>query len=83
VVEKISRKDIDEVKQRFILANLRMSPIEAAKVLDVSVRTFYRLVEEGLIETIPTRPGRIRGIRCTAAALEAYRQKMVEPQHSE
>ncbi len=77
MVEKITRTDIDEVKRQFILSNMRLSPVEAARMLDISVRTFYRLVDEGLIATIPTRPGQLRGIRCTAAALEEYRLSML------
>lgn len=73
MVEKISRTEIDEVKRQFILENTRLSPPEAARILGISVRTFYSLVEEGHIETIPLRPGQVHGTKCTAAALEKYR----------
>lgn len=76
MTEKVTKRDVEEVKRQFILNNLRLSPPEAAKILGVSVRTFYNLVEEGYIETIPLRPGQIHGIKCTAAALDKYRSEV-------
>lgn len=75
--EKISRSNIDEVKRRFILENLRFTPKEAAAILKTTVRTFYRLAEEGLVVLVPLRPGQIRGSRVTAYGLEEYRRKVM------
>lgn len=75
MTERISRKEIEDVKRQFILRNMRLTPVEAARLLGVSVRSFYRLVEEGLIKTVPIRPGCTRGTRCTAEALDEYRKR--------
>ena len=75
MVERISRSEITEIKRQFILRNMMLSPVEVSQLLNISVRKFYHLVEEGLIATISTRPGQTRGIRCTAAAIEEYRTK--------
>lgn len=75
MVERVSRTEINEIKRQFILRNMLLSPVEVAQLLNISVRKFYYLVEEGLIDVISTRPGQTRGIRCTAAAIEEYRKK--------
>ena len=49
--ERITRKDIDEVKRLHILRNLLYSPQEVAQILCISVRTVFRLVEEGELDS--------------------------------
>lgn len=74
MTERISRNEIEEVRRQFILRNMRLTPVEASRLLGISVRSFYRLVDEGLIKTVPLRPGCVRGTRCTAEALDDYRK---------
>jgi len=76
VTERISRQQVEQIKREHVLRTVTYRPTEAAQLLGVSVRTFYRLVEEGLIATISIRPGQIRGLRCTALALEEYRRQV-------
>lgn len=77
VKQKISQEEMARVKRQFILENMRLSPVEAAALLNIKVRTYYRLVDEGLIPQIPLRPGQIRGSKCTAQGLEEYRRKVL------
>jgi hypothetical protein len=73
--ERITRADIDEVKRRHILENLLYLPQEAAGILGVSVRTIFRLVEEG--ELVPANGKTASGkTRITATSLEIYRKKI-------
>ena len=72
MTERVSREEIKMAKDRFIRNNLRFTPVEASLILGISVRTFYRLVDEGRIEVVPIRKGQIRGMRCTATAIDRY-----------
>lgn len=87
---KITRHDMEEVKRKIILANTKFRPEQAAVLLEISVRTLYRLIDEGLIKAHPLRPGQARGMRIYLQAIEEYRQIVMgddyfplKPQHIE
>jgi hypothetical protein len=71
--DKINKGDIEALKRRIILANTVLRPPRAAELLQISVRTLYRLDEEGLIKSQPLRPGQMKGKRYSLQALEDYR----------
>lgn len=72
--DKISRGNIEAIKRSIILANTVLSPLRAAELLQISVRTLYRLDEEGHIRSQPLRPGQIKGKRYSLQAIEDYRR---------
>jgi len=72
--EKISRGDIEALKRTIILANTLFRPPRAAELLQISVRTLYRLDEEGHIRSQPLRPGQMKGKRYSLQAIEDYRR---------
>ena len=72
---RITRKDIEEVKRQHILANLLSDPKEVASMFCVSVKTIFRLIEEG--ELIRAN-GKLNSgrTRITAQSVERYRIKI-------
>jgi hypothetical protein len=77
VNDRISWKEIEELKRKVILANSLLRPPRAAELLKISVRTLYRLDEEGLIVSQPIRPGQIKGRRYSLQSIEDYRQRVM------
>lgn len=75
--DRISRQEIISLKRTYILANTVLRPPQAAELLQISVRTLYRLDEEGLIKSQPLRPGQIKGKRYSLQALEDYRRAVM------
>lgn len=72
---KITRKEIDEVKRQHILDNLLYEPQEVATMLCVSVKTVFRLIEEGELSRANGKKNAGR-TRITARSLELYRIKI-------
>jgi excisionase family DNA binding protein len=68
--EKITRRDIDEVKRQHILDNLLYTPKEVAAMLSVSVRTVFNLLDEGKLHR--AKHGS-RTTTITARSVEKYR----------
>lgn len=75
--ERITRAEIEEAKRKYILKNTLLRPPRVAELLQISVRTLYRLDEEGLIKSQPLRPGQIKGKRYSLQAVEDYRQLVI------
>lgn len=81
--ERVTKREIDEIKRQHILKNLLYSPVEAAQVLSVSVRQLFVLVQEGKLEAANQAAANggkaTKGTRITAESLERYRQSIIVP----
>lgn len=73
--ERITRKDIEEVKRQHILKNMLYTPQEVAIILSMSVRTVFELLETGRLTR--AKHGN-RTTRITAESVEQYRVKIIE-----
>jgi hypothetical protein len=73
--EKITRNHIEEVRHRFIEENLLLTPVEVAALLSISVRSVFRLVEDG---TLPKVNGHANAgkTRIRAITVRYYRESM-------
>lgn len=74
--DRISKANIEALKRSIILANTLLRPPRAAELLQISVRTLYRLDEEGYIKSQPLRLGQVKGKRYSLQALENYRRQV-------
>lgn len=81
--ERITKREIDDVKRQHILKNLLYSPVEAAQVLSVSVSQLFSLIQEGKLEAANQAAANgkkaTKGTRVTAESLERYRQSIIVP----
>ena len=75
---RITRKEIEEVKRQHILDNLLYSPQEAAMMLSVSVKSIFRLIDEGELVRANGKVNAGR-TRITARSVERYRIKITVP----
>lgn len=74
---RISSTEMAAIKRTYVLATTLLRPPRVAELLGISVRTLYRLDEEGLISSQPLRPGQMRGKRYSLAAIEEYRRQVM------
>lgn len=71
MTETISPAQIDQVKREFLLRNTLMDVVKVAEILACSVKTVYRLIDEGELEKAPVRVGS-RATRVTAWSVDVY-----------
>lgn len=71
MTETISPAQIDQVKREFLLRNTLLDVVKVAEILACSVKTVYRLIDEGDLERAPVRNGN-RATRVTALSVEVY-----------
>jgi predicted DNA-binding transcriptional regulator AlpA len=74
---RISSTEMAAIKRTYVLTTTLLRPPRVAELLGISVRTLYRLDEEGLICSQPLRPGQLRGKRYSLAAIEEYRKAVM------
>lgn len=71
MTETISPAQIDQVKRDFLLRNTLLDVVKVSEILSCSVKTVYRLIDEGDLERAPVRNGN-RATRVTALSVEIY-----------
>lgn len=81
-IPPVSRAEIAAVKRAFILANTLLRPPRVAALLGITVRTLYRLDEEGLVRSQPLRPGQVKGKRYSLQAIEEYRRRVMGDEYA-
>lgn len=76
-VEKITRSDIERVKYQFILNNMLLEVKEVSMVLGRSVKTVFKLIEEGHLAKANPKKGSGRTM-IPAWSVEEYRKKITD-----
>lgn len=81
--ERITKREIDDIKRQHILENLLYSPVEAALILNCSVSKIFELVKEGKLiatnESMVKIGKATKGTRITALSLEARKKIITVP----
>lgn len=75
MTETISRVEIDRIKREFVLRNTLLDAVKVAEILCCSVKTVYRLIDEGELERAPVRNCN-RMVRVTALSVDVYVAKI-------
>ena len=75
MTEKITRADVERIKEKFILDNMLMEVCDVALLLGRSVKTVFRLIEEGELAKANGRNGSGRTM-VPAWSVEKYRIKI-------
>ncbi|WP_020675288.1 helix-turn-helix domain-containing protein [Geopsychrobacter electrodiphilus] len=73
---RVTREDIERVKQQHILENLSYSVQEAAQIIGCKVRKIYQLVDTGDLIDANDTPGK-KGTRITALSINTYHEKRI------
>lgn len=75
MTERVTRREIEEVKRQFILQNMLLEVTEVAVMLGRSVKTVFRLIEEGELDRANGKTGSGRTM-VPAISVEIYRKKI-------